>query len=61
MLRYDLRLFHISLKIKNFPLTTVPTEAVDEIETQNGDFPAKRLYVSQNMDVLTYQNIVQHS
>jgi len=53
--------FQESVKIKNFPPTTVRTEAVDEIEAQNGDFPAKIRYVSQKMDVFTYQNIVQQS
>jgi hypothetical protein len=37
--KIHLRLFSISLKIKDFPLTTVTTEAVDEIETQTEIFP----------------------
>jgi hypothetical protein len=47
MLCYQPTLFSISLQTKNFSLTTVSTEGVDETETQNGYFPPKRRYVSK--------------
>jgi hypothetical protein len=61
MLCYHPTLFSISLQIKSFSLTTFSTECVDVTETQNGYFHPKRRYVSQKMDVLTNQNIIQLS
>jgi hypothetical protein len=61
MLSYQPRFFNISLKIKNFPLSTVSTAGVDETEIKNGNFLLKLQYVCQKMDVVTNQYIIQHS